>query len=356
MQYIGKHPFPIASWPLARSKSGKYSTDIKDIRPGGQRFDPAKPLRDGLRKPDGNGQRSFDKLFLRGQQGNKDFDQNIDSPDSHLQDAEIELLPSHSAELAETLPAGTTLLEPGSRSLRRTNLILQAIDSQHKIVDYYALDLDQNELEQFLRELDPGRFKYIRCHGLIGTHDDARAWITKYENKQRPISVLSLGSAIGSMVRSEASKFWLEWSGALRKNGDQRDCHIIIAIDSCKGGGKVSKAFRDEEGRSARFTANVLDRANRQLGKQIFQHEDWTQQGEWEAESGRHSQYLVPQRDIDFEGTTLVKGERILVSHSHRYDDAEKQRLWEDVQLKEVRRYMNANESYGLHVLSLRSS
>lgn len=185
---------------------------------------------------------------------------------------------------------------------------MEAVERQHKIVDYYVLDLDRNELERSLQELDPGRFEYIRCHGLVRTYDDARMWITKHENKQRPITVLSLGSIIGSMTRTEASECWLQWSKALCKNGDKPDCHIIIGIDSCKDGDRVWKAYNDEEGRNARFIKNVLTNANQQLGQEVFHLEDWTQLGRWEHENGSYSQYLVPNKDIDFEGTTLKKG------------------------------------------------
>ena len=354
MQYIGRHPFPIASWPLERRKSENYNTDIRDIRQERNSLDLATALRSGLHNPDENGQRSFPEVLLSNGPGWRHFEETTQSPEANLKDAESDLLQAHGTDLAAVIAAGTILLELGAGDIRKTTFLLEAIESQHKIVDYYALNLSKDELESFLQEMNPGRFKYISCHGLVGTQVDARAWATQYENKQRPISVLSMGSRFDGMTRTGASEFWKEWSNALRKNADKRDCHIIIGIDSCKDGERISKKYNDAEGRNVGLILSVLNSANQQLDDRVFDREDWTQQSEWESEAGRYALYLVPNGDIDFEGTTLKKDEKVLVAHSHRYDDAEKQRVWQDSQLEELRRYSNADESYGLHVLSLR--
>jgi len=43
----------------------------------------------------------------------------------------------------------------------------------------------------------------------------------------------------------------------------------------------------------------------------------------------------------------LKRGEKVFVVHSHKYDEVEKRRLWEDAEMTEVRRFMNDDETYG---------
>src|SRR5437870_2565080 len=56
-----------------------------------------------------------------------------------------------------------------SRNLRKVSLLLNALDGSGKNVDYYALDLSEQELRRTLAQLP--QYKSVRCHGLLGTYD-----------------------------------------------------------------------------------------------------------------------------------------------------------------------------------------
>lgn len=75
------------------------------------------------------------------------------------------------------------------------NLLLQALESANKDVDYYALDLSRQELERTLAQLPS--YKYVRMHGLLGTYDDGRLWLQDPAVAARQKCILSLGSSIG---------------------------------------------------------------------------------------------------------------------------------------------------------------
>jgi uncharacterized SAM-dependent methyltransferase len=74
-------------------------------------------------------------------------------------------------------------------------LLLQALETAGKEVDYYALDLSLKELERTLAQLPA--YKHVRAHGLLGTYDDGREWLKKPSNSSRQKCILSLGSSIG---------------------------------------------------------------------------------------------------------------------------------------------------------------
>lgn len=100
-----------------------------------------------------------------------------------------------------------------SSNLRKINLLLQALESAAKDVDYYALDLDRKELERTLSELPA--YNHVRSHGLWGTYDDGREWLKDPSILQRQKCVASLGSSIGTKTaRPEALPgHWTEICG-----------------------------------------------------------------------------------------------------------------------------------------------
>ena len=85
-----------------------------------------------------------------------------------------------------------------SSNLRKVNLLLQALEDAAKKVDYYALDLSQQELERTLAQLP--RYKYVRAHGLLGTYDDGQSWLKDPSIASRQKCILSLGSSVGELV------------------------------------------------------------------------------------------------------------------------------------------------------------
>ena len=74
-------------------------------------------------------------------------------------------------------------------------ILLQALENAGKNVDYYALDLNEQELERTLA-LAP-KFKHVACHGLLGTYDHGQEWLKQAAVSTRPKCVLHLGSSIG---------------------------------------------------------------------------------------------------------------------------------------------------------------
>lgn len=74
-------------------------------------------------------------------------------------------------------------------NLRKIKILLDALETAEKNVDYYALDLDRSELQRTLSAVPS--YKHVRCSGLHGTYDDGLAWLKQYE--ARPKTILWLG-------------------------------------------------------------------------------------------------------------------------------------------------------------------
>ncbi|OAP54359.1 hypothetical protein AYL99_11460 [Fonsecaea erecta] len=302
---------------------------------------------------------SFPSLLLWDEKGLKFFEAVTYTNEYYLTNCEIELLNKHSHQLAQRIEPGSIVVELGSGCLRKTKILLQAVDDLNKSIDYYALDLSRSEIERTLQEVSPGTFRYVRCHGLLGTYDDGLTWLQQFEIASRPRVVLSLGSTLGSFTRAEAASFFARFAKAIDHsiNGAiMSEPLMIIGVDGCKNGDLVWSAYNDAEFRNDQFIKNTLDYANQILGKPIFHQDEWDRHGEWNEKLGRHEQYLVPCKDIWFEDRCLKAGERVFVVSSHKYDDEDRQQLWRGAGLSLVEGWQNPETKYGLYLLSARGA
>ncbi|KAK7913863.1 hypothetical protein PG985_011566 [Apiospora marii] len=333
--------------------------DIIDIRAGQQPLDLATAIRSSLENRNEHDHRTLPSLLLWNEKGLKLFEELTYVPEYYLTNSEIALLKAHNRELAAQIEPGTILLELGSGNLRKTRILLEAIEAQGKRVDYYALDLDRAELERTLGQLvEAGRFEYVRCHGLHGTYEDGQAWIAHPENAGRHRCVLSLGSTLGSSPPNEAAAFLRSWADTLRAGDDSGSStsRMILGLDGCQDAERVCAAYNDPDGVNERFILNALDNANAHLGYQEFDARDWTVEGHWDAERRRHVQYLVPRMNADIifphetdpVAVAVQADERVLVGSSYKFDDGDRARMFRESWLAVVGEYLSPDGSYGV--------
>lgn len=310
------------------SPGKKSEVDIIDVRSSTHDISLKKELEANLSATSP----TFPSLLLWDEKGLQHFESITYSPEYYLTNCEISLLEQHSSDLASQIAPGSVVLELGSGCLRKIKLLLDALEAQHKPVDYYALDLSAPELERTLTDISPSSFEYVRCHGLLGTYDDGLGWLRTPELSARPKCILSLGSTIGSYSRPEAADFLGSFASAVKASGQK--AMFIVGVDGCKDGDKVWHAYNDKAGCNYRFISNILNNANKVLGYDAFNHEDWTVWGQWNEQEGRHDQFLVPVRNLVADGVELERGRGLFVVSSYKYDEEEQEKLWEGAGLE----------------------
>ncbi|KAK4502320.1 hypothetical protein PRZ48_005745 [Zasmidium cellare] len=345
MQYIGTYPYHIAPWPLAGTADAPKDIDIIDIRSNKDEQDLVHDLKEKLQLQGDRGRhRGFPVTLLDAQQELRCFEERTS--------AETRLLEEHADDIAMSLLPGTIIIDIGFGSLHQTKSLLEAFESHHKIIDYYALGENWDGLQRALKNLEPGRFNYVRCHGLLGTPQDGRTWVAKYENKQRPVCVLSLGSTFSSISREDIDGFWRQWSQLLTVNNkfNSNNARIIVGLEGCKE--STGDTNDDRESFDEQDVRRTLINANDQLGSKAFEPSEWSMKGEWDAASKSYANYLVPQKDVTLKDVKLKAGEKILVARSYKYSDEDTEEMLRNSNLKELQRY-NANDGrYGIHVLA----
>ena len=232
-------------------------------------------------------------------------------------------------------------------------IILQALEKLGRDVDYFALDVDYSELQRGLEEIAEAGFNHVRCHGLLGTFDDAHAWLQLPENAKRPRCVAMFGSTLGASTRTEAAEFLSGFNKTLHStaNTAETEPSILLGLDGCKSGERVYRAYVDPEGFHARFALNALDHANRILGYEAFRRDEWTVQGEWDEQEGCMYKYLVPLKPVLFEDINIKALQRLRITASRKYDAEDRVNLWKAAGLAPAAQWDGDNGLYGENVL-----
>lgn len=208
-------------------------------------------------------------------------------------------------------------------------------------MDYYALDLDLEELQRTFSEISPEGFTYVGLHGLHGTYDDGLEWLQEPENRQKPTVVLSLGSSIGNFGRSEAASFLAGFSNALKPSD-----YLLIGIDACQDPEKVYKAYNDSEGITHKFYENGLEHANEVLGYEAFKSNEWEIVTAYNNAKGCHQAAYSPKIDVTINGIVVPKGEKLIFEEAHKYGREQSDQLCREAGLISQFEYSNSTNDY----------
>jgi EasF-like predicted methyltransferase len=290
-------------------------------------------------------------LILYDERGLKLFEKITYLDQYYLTNCEISILKSKSDEIVKRmgLQDGGIVVELGSgyvplevsaglikRNLRKTALLLDALEKLKLNLTYYALDLDRQELVRSLKGLK-SNYTHVKIEGLHGTYDDGIAYL---KDLTKPKSILWLGSSIANMDREDSAEFLQRFP---MNPGDT----WVIGIDRRKDAFKVWRAYNDSEGVTRDFELNGLRNANNILGKEEFKDGEWDYVGEYDAEGGRHEAWFVPLKDVTVCGVKFTKGDKILVERSYKYGKREVEELWEKARVVEVGHWSDPEKAYG---------
>ncbi|CCG81205.1 Putative uncharacterized protein [Taphrina deformans PYCC 5710] len=285
-------------------------------------------------------------MLLYDEKGLQLFEKITYNPHYYLTESEIEILQQNSVEIASQI-RDSTIIELGSGALRKTSLILQAVDALKIDTDYYALDLDRKELERCLGDLQKSfAFKHVQLHGLHADYNDIHAFI---RNSNRRVSILWMGSSVGNFDRHEASDFLLSLKSAM-KPGDS----IVVGVDHRNAQSLVQCAYNDPEGDSQAFELNALVHANRILGREAFKAEEWSYEGLYDEINGRHEAAFCAQADVVIEeGLTIQKGSKIRIERSYKYSKHEVLQLFDRAQLNLHEYWSDERDLYSLYLTTV---
>lgn len=224
---------------------------------------------------------------------------------------EIGLLTAHAGDIAEAAGPGRAVVEFGSGSSRKTNILLDALED---VAAYVPIDISDDALDEAAQRLEQ-RYPDLVIAPL---HADF-VRVTALPKALRDVPKLGFfpGSTIGNFARPEAQTF-LANAGRLL----ERDGALVIGVDLKKDASILVPAYDDAQGVTAAFNLNLLRRINREL-EGTFDVGGFRHEARYNAAGGRMEMYLVSQADQ--EARVLGRrfrfraGERIHTESSHKY-------------------------------------
>jgi dimethylhistidine N-methyltransferase len=256
---------------------------------------------------------------------------------------EIGILSERAGEIAARTRPGSVLVEYGSGSSRKTELLLETMTD---LAAYVPIDVSASALKEATERLHR-RFPRLVIAPVEG---DFRAELTLPDNLSRaPRIGFFPGSTIGNFELSEARALLASMASGLGSGA-----RLIIGVDLEKDLTRLHRAYDDEEGVTAAFNKNLLVRINRELGGD-FDLDAFHHKAIWNGEAHRIEMHLVSQT------TQMVHvlghrfgfgtGESIHTENSHKYTVERFRALAAEAGWRASQVWLDAQGLFSLHEL-----
>jgi dimethylhistidine N-methyltransferase len=295
---------------------------------------------EGLSRP----RKTLPCRFLYDVRGSELFERITELPEYYPTRTEIEILREHAGAIAAPIPANAVLMEFGSGSSTKTEILLQHVSPS---VVYVPIDVSPSALAKAKQRLTH-RFPALPIHPIVGSFTDPiRLPVTL---QPRPKTGFFPGSTIGNWTAEEAVTLLKVLRDVLKENG-----RVIIGVDLKKDARTLVRAYNDNAGITAAFNLNLLTRINRELGSNIdiakFRHE-----AIYDPRQGRIEMHLVSVVDqtIAICGRNFYfrAGESIHTENSYKYTVAEFQELARRAGWLTGPVWTDANTQFSIHELT----
>lgn len=286
--------------------------------------------------------RAIAPKFFYDERGSRLFEAICDQPEYYLPRAEMEILARHMPDIADCVPSGGVIVEPGCGAGVKIRLLLQAL---HPCA-YVPMDICCEYLQSTARTLGAD-YPWLQVHAL---------WSDFSEPPPLPEPVLDLpkliffpGSSIGNFERAGARQLlarWRDWLAA----GD----YALIGVDLRKDADVLNAAYNDRNGVTAQFNLNLLHRMKRELDADVdvdgYRHAAY-----FNDERGCVEMHLVSRRRqaivLDGDEYSFDPGETIHTEDSHKYGIEEFQRLAQDAGFASQAAWTDERNLFSVHLL-----
>jgi dimethylhistidine N-methyltransferase len=288
--------------------------------------------------------------FFYDARGSLLFEEICELPEYYLTRAESEILEHCAPDLARRLPWIATLVELGSGSATKTELLLRAFEADREL-RYAPIDVSRAALEDSVSRLED-RHPELEIWAAVAEYESGLAALGRHS--LGPRLILWLGSSIGNLRRSAAARF-LE----RRRETMSSEDRLLVGIDLRKDRDILERAYDDSRGITARFDLNLLARINREL-EADFDLERFAHRVHYDEDLGSVQSFLESQErqtvrvaELDAE-IVFEAGERIHTEDSYKYSFEEIDALARAADLQLEHRYLDDAELFSLNLFAPR--
>ncbi len=239
------------------------------------------------------------------------FEAICETPEYDLRRNEIALLRRHAPVIAAAVGPGACVIEPGAGSCGKIDLLLDTL----KAADYVPLDIAAESLQRTASALAARRpdLRVTAC---------AMDFLADLE-RVAPLLPPSRrvffypGSSIGNFTPEEAVALLARFRSLSGAGGG-----LLIGHDCKKHPGRITLAYNDAQGLTARFNLNLLGHANRLLAGD-FDPDGFAHHAFYAPIEGRIEMHLISLRPqtVRLAGAAIrfARGEPLHTENSYKY-------------------------------------
>ncbi len=257
-------------------------------------------------------QKTLPCKFLYDERGSDLFEQICDLEEYYPTRTEIGILREHMQTIAAALGPRCLVVEYGSGSGRKTQILLEHLIDP---VGYVPIDISRDALEASAVMLR-ARFPDLEVLPVCADYhrDFAIPGATRVPERR---CVFFPGSTIGNFDPDAAVDFLRRMRRVAGEDGV-----VLIGVDLKKDRAVLEAAYDDREGVTAAFNLNLLRRLREELGLEI--PEAFRHRALYNEDEGRVEMHLVCDRDFELRAGdkrfVFREGETIHTENSYKFD------------------------------------
>jgi dimethylhistidine N-methyltransferase len=286
-------------------------------------------------------QKCLPSRFFYDARGSELFEQITKLPEYYPTRTEISILTSFATEIGESIAPRAAVVEFGSGSSRKTELLLRALK---RPCQYIPIEISAAALFPAARRIE-NLFPEVEVHPVLGGfHDLHRMKLPR----DRSYLGFFPGSTIGNLTREEAVLFFRSARALLGKNAA-----FLIGADLKKPRHIILPAYNDSQGVTAAFNLNLLARINRELDG-TFDLSGFTHEALYNDGRGRVEMHLRSEREhrvlVAGASFSFAAGETIHTENSHKYEISEFHALAGEGSWTPMRTWIDTERLFSLHL------
>jgi dimethylhistidine N-methyltransferase len=294
---------------------------------------------EGLSRP----QKSLPCRYFYDARGSELFEEITRLPEYYPTRTETAILQAHAAEMASAVAEDAVLVEFGSGSSLKTEILLGKLP---RLAAYVSIDVSPSALDAARRRLAQ-RFPALDVRPLVG--DFSCPIVLPADLAPRPKTGFFPGSTIGNLAPLEAQRLLRTFRHSLAPGG-----RLIVGVDLRKDEETLWAAYNDSAGVTAAFNLNLLARINREIAP-AFDLSAFRHQAIYNARHGRIEMHLVSlcEQDVLIRGRSFHfrKGETIHTENSYKYSVGQFRDLTRAADWQPRRVWTDERELFSVHEL-----
>lgn len=250
--------------------------------------------------------------YFYDERGSRLFDQICELEEYYPTRTEIDIMRRHCAAIVDHLGPRCMLVEYGSGSSLKTNILLDGLVDP---AGYVPIDISSDHLEASVKRLRAA-YSDLAIHPVCADYTGPFQLPTINRNARRTV-VYFPGSTIGNFEPDDARQFLRRMTSVSGSGGG-----LLIGVDLQKDPSVLEAAYNDAKGVTEAFNKNLLVRINRELGAN-FDPEAFKHEAIYDASAGRIEMYLISRsvQHVDIAGHRIHfrNDERICTELSYKY-------------------------------------